>query len=315
VTANAHLYEIFIRADRERVWEALTDPELTVQYFHRTRLESSFRPGAPYRYVLDHNDVDAVDGVIETFDPPHRLVMTWHVLYDVEMSVEPPSRVEWTLTPANDDGTVTRVTLRHGDLAMSPKTWANVRLGWVQVIDAMKTLLETGESLPPFDVEPGDADPSDVEGAWHRAEASAANNAAWELLDGRELGPDAADELLGRAYAAAHHWRRSAGATVINQARASWLLSRAHAVLGHGEIALHHAQQCAKFTAQAPDDASDFDHAYVFESRARALACLGQLDEAGEVYRRAAAVRIADDQDRAIFESDLAAEPWFTLAR
>ena len=47
------------------------------------------------------------------------------------MAEEPPGRVEWTLTPANDDGSVTRVTLRHGDLAMSPKTWENVRIGWV----------------------------------------------------------------------------------------------------------------------------------------------------------------------------------------
>ena len=148
MAATVHLYEIFIRAPRETVWKALTDPEITVRYFHHTRLESSFRPGEAYRYVLDGTDADAVDGVIETFDPPHRLVMTWHVLYDAEMAAEPRSRVEWTLTPANDDGTVTRLTLRHGDLALSPKTWANVRLGWVAVIDGLKTVLETGESLP-----------------------------------------------------------------------------------------------------------------------------------------------------------------------
>ena len=63
------------------------------------------------------------------------------------------------------------------------------------------------------------------------------------------------------------------------------------------------------------DDASDFDHAYVFESQARALASLGRLDEAGEAYQRAAAVQIADDQDRAIVKSDLAAEPWYGLPR
>jgi uncharacterized protein YndB with AHSA1/START domain len=314
VAATAHLYEIFIRAPRERVWEALVDPDVTRRYFFHTRIESSFRAGEPFRYVIDSTDVDAVDGVVETFDPPNRLVMTWHVLYDAEMSAEPPSRVEWKLTPAIDDGTVTRVTLRHGDLALSPKTWANVRLGWVQVIDGLKTLLETGESLPDFEV--GDStDAAEVEGNWHRTQAVAANNSVWELLDGREYTPDDADDLLQRAYAAAYHWRRASGATLVNQARASWLVSRAHAVLGHGDVALHHADRSAAFVSRAPDDVADFDRAYAFEARARALACLGRLDEAGEAYRRAIAVDIADEQDRAIAHGDLAAEPWYGLVR
>jgi uncharacterized protein YndB with AHSA1/START domain len=315
MAATVHLYEIFIRAPRETVWQALTDPAVTVRYFHHTRLESSFEPGEPYRYVIDGVNSDAVDGVIETFDPPHRLVMTWHVLYDDEMAAEPPSRVEWTLTPANDDGSVTRVTLRHGDLALSPRTWANVRLGWVAVIDGLKTVLETGESLPDVDARPGEIDAVEIEGNWHRTQATAANNSVWELLDGRAHNGDEADELLQRAYAAAYHWRRATGATTVNQARAAWLVSRAHVSLGHGDVALHHAERCAGFTSEASQDATDFDHAYAYEAKARALACLGRLDEAGEAYRRAAAVEIADEQDRAIFEGDLHSEPWFGLAR
>ena len=70
------------------------------------------------------------------------------MLYDAEMAAEPPSRVEWTLTPATEDGAVTRATMRHGDLAMSPKTWESVRVGWVPIIDSMKTLLETGGRCP-----------------------------------------------------------------------------------------------------------------------------------------------------------------------
>src|SRR5690606_6460082 len=86
VAAGAHLYEIFIRAPRETVWAALTDPEHTVRYFHGTRIESSFRPGEKWRFVRADDDTDAVEGEIETYDPPHRLVMTWRVLYDAAMS-------------------------------------------------------------------------------------------------------------------------------------------------------------------------------------------------------------------------------------
>jgi uncharacterized protein YndB with AHSA1/START domain len=314
VAATVHLYEIFIRAPRQQVWDALTDPSNTVHYFHGTRFESTATPGEPFKYVIDRDNRDAVEGIVEVFEEPHRLVMTWHVLYDEEMAQEPPSRVEWTLVPANDDGSVTRVTLRHGDLALSPKTWQNVRLGWVQVIDGLKTWLETGESLPDVDASAGDINATAAEGEWHRSQAITANNSTWELLDGRKHTSDEADDLLQRAYAAAYHWGRASNSTVVNQARASWLVSRAHVVLGHGEVALYHAERCAQFTAAA-DDAADFDRGFAQEARARALACLGRLDEAGTAYRDAAAVAIADADDRSIFEGDLHSEPWFGLGR
>lgn len=311
MASTTHLYEIFIRAPRETVWAALTDPEHTVRYFHATRIESSFRPGEKWRFVRDADDSDAVEGEIETFEPPHRLVMTWRVLYDAAMADEPPGRVEWTLTPADDDETVTRVTLRHGDLALSPLTWEHVRLGWVEVIDSLKSYLETGEPLPAVDTADGPLDQSEIEGNWHRAQAIEANNSSWELLDGRNLTGDEIDELLERVYTAAYHWRRARGATVVNRARASYLISRAHAYCGHGELSLHHADRCSDLVSSAPDDMADFDHAYAYEARARALACLGRTTEAGEMRRRAASVKIADEQDRAIVEADLAAEPWF----
>lgn len=310
--AAAHVYEIFIRAPRETVWNALIDPEYTTKYFHGTRFESSFEPGARFVNRIVDADRPAADGTIEVFEPPSRLVYTWHVLYDAEMSEEPPGRVEWTLTPATDDDTVTRVTLRHGDLGMSPKTWENVRVGWVGIIDSLKTLLETGEPLPALD--PGDrAAASDVQGKWHRMLAVAANNSTWELLDGRELDDDAADDLLGRAYAATYHWRRAEAATPVNAARGAWLVSRCHAVLGQGELALHHARRSAAHVEQAGQTAADFDHAYAHEAAARALACLGRLDEARAELELAKAVEIADPEDRAIVEADLKTEPWFGL--
>ena len=308
----AHIYEIFIRAPRERVWNALIDPEFTTQYFHGTRFESSFEPGARFVNRIVEQDRAAADGTIEVFDPPERLVYTWHVLYDAEMAEEPPGRVEWTLTPATEDGSVTRVTMRHGDLAMSPKTWESVRVGWVGILDSMKTLLETGEPLPPVDT--GErAGASEVEGKWHRMQGVAANNSTWELLDGRPLTDDEADDLLGRAYAATYHWRRAEGATAVNAARGSWLVSRCHAVLGHGELALHHARRSSAHVQEAGDLAADFDHAYAHEATARALACLGRLDEARAELALANAVEIADPEDRAIVESDLKSEPWFGL--
>jgi hypothetical protein len=206
------------------------------------------------------------------------------------------------------------VTLRHGDLAMSPKTWENVRLGWVGVIDGLKTLLETGEPMPAVETQrTHDGGAADVEGAWHRAQGVAANNSVWELLDGRRLSAAEADELLSRAYASLYHWQRAAGSTAVNLARASWLISRSHAVLGHGEVALHHAERCAAHVAEAGAGAADFDHAYVHEAKARALASIGRHDEARGELASARAIEIADEEDRKIFESDLHSEPWHGL--
>jgi uncharacterized protein YndB with AHSA1/START domain len=310
MAAPAHVYEIFIRATPDTVWAALTDPDTTPRYFHHIRYESTFRPGTTYRQVLPDGR-PAIDGVIEEFDPPHRLVMTWHVLYDAAMEQEPPGRVEWTLVPANDDGTVTRVTLRHGDLAASPLTWANVRLGWVGILDGLKTLLETGEPLGDVDTGSPSADPDDAEAEWHRMQAIEANNSAWELLERPERTVDDDEDLLRRAYAAAHHWARAARRVPANEARASWLQSRAWVVAGDGVQALRYADRC--LAVCAANGLADFDLAYAHEARARSLACLGRDDEAADARTAAAEVPIGDAEDRAIFDADLAAGPWFSL--
>jgi hypothetical protein len=183
----------------------------------------------------------------------------------------------------------------------------------VGVLDSLKSYLETGEPLPAVDTGVSEPDAELIEGHWHRVQAVTANNSVWELLDGRALQPDEVDDVLERAYAAAYHWRRAAGSTVVNRARASYLVSRAHAFCGHGELALHHADRYLDLIGRAPDDLADFDHAYGYEARARALAALGRNDDAIEARHRAATVAIADEQDRSIFESDLAEGPWFDL--
>lgn len=304
MAAPRHVFRIHIRATPDEVWRAITDSAFTREYFHRTAFESTLEPGAPMRYVMLDGS-DAVVGEIEEVDPPHRLVMTWRALYDPAMAEEPPSRVEWHLADSGEG--VTQVTTIHRDLALSPLTSASVGTGWVWILDSMKSMLETGAPLPGTEPDPTAVD--DPEGEWHRAMGIAANNAAWELLDRDVLAADDGDDLLGRAYASTYHWRRAARRGPENQARGSWLVSRAHAVLGHGDLALHHADRCAEVVTES--GLKDFDLAYAHEARARALACLGRLDEAQAEIEAARAVPIADDEDRTIFAGDLAAGPWF----
>ncbi|MFW5469833.1 SRPBCC domain-containing protein [Knoellia sp. CPCC 206435] len=140
-----HVYEIDIRAEVEDVWRALTDPASTRQYFHATHWASPPVAGQPFTTLLPDGRV-AVEGVVEEVDPPHRLVHTWHPLYDPELAAEPPSRVAWVLT-AVGTGT-THLRLVHDRLDDSPRTAESVREGWVRILDSLRSLLETGAPLP-----------------------------------------------------------------------------------------------------------------------------------------------------------------------
>jgi len=146
----AHVYQIYIAASPDQVWTAITDSEWTRRYFHSTAFVEPPVAGRPYRKVLPDGR-SASDGMIEEMTPPvdgqaGRFVHTWHVLYDEEMSAEPAGRVEWQVETAGEG--LTRVRLVHSGLEQSPLTWENVKDGWVWVLDALKTVLETGQSLP-----------------------------------------------------------------------------------------------------------------------------------------------------------------------
>ena len=299
-----HRYRIYIKATAEQVWQGITDPAFTTRYFHNTAFTSSLAPGEPVRYVLPDGS-DAVEGLVEVAEPPHRQVMTWRFMYDTAMAAEPPSRVEWVLTPAGDG--LTRLDVLHADLARSPLTWVNVKTGWVWILDNLKTLLETGEPLPDETaaVEIAGDDPT---GDWHRAQAIECNNSIWAMFEA-ERTPANDEEMLRRAYAAAYHWQRARGANALNEARALYMLAKSHLLAGLPDRALHYADACMAGTVGAGELASDFDHAYAHEARARALLASGRQADGLAAWAAALAVEIADPEDKAIVDADFADAP------
>ena len=143
---TVQVYQVFIRATPEQIWEAITKPEFTAKYFHGSLVESAFVPGAKYQgWSTDHSQL-WVDGVVEEADPPHKLVHGWRALYDPETAVEEPSRVSWEIE--QQDGGYCKLTVVHDRLEGAPKTAASVSgAGWMFVLSGLKTLLETGEPL------------------------------------------------------------------------------------------------------------------------------------------------------------------------
>ena len=293
-----HVYQIFIKATPEAVWEAIVEPSWTRRYFHGTSFDSPPVKGEPYRTTIADGR-PAVDGVIEELDPPNRLVMTWHVLYDAAMAEEPPSRVEWIVEPMGDG--LTRLRLEHGDLALSPLTWANVKDGWVYVLDGLKTVIETGESLPALTAELQPIE--DTDGEWHRAQGIECNNSTWEMIEA-DRTPENDEEMLRRAYASTYHWARAARRVPANDARGAWLLAKVQLLAGQPQLSLRYADRCLEVCKQY--GLADFDLAYAYEARARALKALGDDIAAGESWDLAKSVPIADAEDQAILDADLA---------
>jgi uncharacterized protein YndB with AHSA1/START domain/DNA-binding transcriptional ArsR family regulator len=139
------VYEVFIRATPEQIWDAITKPEFTSRYFFGSRVETDGKAGSPMRhYAPDGTTLWGDDNIIES-ERPRRLVHGWRSLYDAQLSEEPPSRVTWEITP--QPGGVTKLTVIHDQLEDSPKTAASVSGGWMFVISGLKTLLETGRPL------------------------------------------------------------------------------------------------------------------------------------------------------------------------
>jgi hypothetical protein len=228
--------------------------------------------------------------------------MTWHTLYDTAMSEEPPSRVEWMIDVVGDG--LTRVRLEHGDLALSPLTWANVKDGWVYVLDGLKTVIETGESLPPITAELTTID--DAAGEWHRSQGIECNNSAWEMIEA-ERNPENDEEMLRRAYASSYHWARAARRGPANDARGAWLLAKVQLLVGQPQLSLRYADRCMSICEE--NGLADFDLAYAHEARARALKALGDDIGAAQSWEMANSVPIADADDKAILAADLAVGP------
>jgi len=137
-------YAYFLKASPEKVWEAITNPELTKQYFFGSMVASTFEPGATYVSASEDGSMRFAEGQILAAEPPRLLRHSWRTLW-VEGAADEVSRVTWEIDPQEDE--TTKLTLTHDQLDSAPVTAANVAGGWSYVLSGLKTLVETGEPL------------------------------------------------------------------------------------------------------------------------------------------------------------------------
>lgn len=143
MNAPKHVYEVYIRTTPEKLWQAITDPAFTTQFFYGTGVRSTWKVGDPIEHLHADGKV-ALSGKVLEVDRPRRLVHTFVAEHDDAMKNERPSRVTWTI---EQRGETCLLVLVHDDFEGAPKTFESVRLGWNPVLSGLKTLLETGSPL------------------------------------------------------------------------------------------------------------------------------------------------------------------------
>ena len=136
------VFEIYIKTTPERLWEAITDPEIRSKYNFGARQTSDWTAGSRYEMSAPNADAILGEGEILEVDPPRRLVQSFVALWSEDVKSEGTSRVTWEIEPIGDS---CRLTVTHDQL----REGANDELygGWPMILSGLKTWLETGELL------------------------------------------------------------------------------------------------------------------------------------------------------------------------
>jgi len=135
------VFEIYIKTTPERLWEAITDPEMRAKYSFGVRTDSDWSPGSEYRSGVP-GVIDIAAGENLEVDPPRRLLQSFTALWSDEVKSAGASRVTWEIQPVGDS---CQLTVTHDQLPddANPELYG----GWMMILSGLKTLLETGETL------------------------------------------------------------------------------------------------------------------------------------------------------------------------
>lgn len=149
---TSFVYVTYIRATPEKVFEAITRPDIARRYWAFENV-SDWQAGSKWEHVRsDTRSVELVGTVIE-HAPPRRLVITWA---NASQADDPAkhSRVSFDIVPF--DGMV-QLTVTHDELEPGSGMADGISKGWPRVLSSLKSFLETGQAIDMF------AKPSDAE--------------------------------------------------------------------------------------------------------------------------------------------------------
>ena len=132
-TAN---YCIHIRSTSDKVWDALTKPELTRQWFTGKSFESDWKVGSAITMVAPQGEtINRLPAVVTSSDKPNALGYLFDGgmfgSFNYELSQVTPSEV--------------RLTVHHNDYDDAVDEIMTER--WYGHLSSLKSLIETGKAL------------------------------------------------------------------------------------------------------------------------------------------------------------------------
>lgn len=138
-----YVYVTFIKTTPEKLWDALTSPEFTRQYWFDIAVTSDWKVGSPMSFQKDGKAV--VQGEVLVAQRPKLLAYTFQEV-GTEASKEPPTKVTLEIEPELGTQTV-RLTVTHTDFVKGSKHRPSISSGWPAVLSGLKSVLETGQAL------------------------------------------------------------------------------------------------------------------------------------------------------------------------
>lgn len=155
---TTQVYEIYIQANPQAIWDAITTPEWTAKYGYGGLVEYDLRPGGAFRtrsspeLMAAGLPAVAIDGEVVEVDPPRRLVHTYRFLFSDANKAEGFTRVTWEIEPTQSG--FCRLSVTH-ELEGAPTMAAMVAGkfsemgggGWAWILSDLKSLLESGKRM------------------------------------------------------------------------------------------------------------------------------------------------------------------------
>jgi uncharacterized protein YndB with AHSA1/START domain/DNA-binding transcriptional ArsR family regulator len=142
VDRPSFVYVTYVRSTPEKVWHALTDPEVSADYWGHSNV-SDWQTGSGWEHRrTDGSGIADIAGKVLEAEAPRRLVITFAAPGDRQP--ESPSRVTFEIEPYRE---IVRLTVVHENLADQAEYDAAFA-GWPAVLANLKSLMETGHVLP-----------------------------------------------------------------------------------------------------------------------------------------------------------------------
>ncbi|MFI1991196.1 ArsR/SmtB family transcription factor [Actinoplanes sp. NPDC020271] len=156
-TPMSFVYTTYIATTPAKLWEALTSPAFTSQYWG-VSFDSDWTAGSPITWKIGDLTIADPEQVVLESVPGSRLSYTWHS-FTPEFAAKHGFSPEWlAAVTAERRSTVTfdleqvgelvRLTVTHDGFDDGSTILGQVSQGWPAILSSLKTYLETGSPLP-----------------------------------------------------------------------------------------------------------------------------------------------------------------------